>query len=363
METVLQNICDGLLGRGHEVGAIVAGNHFSERDEVLTAPSSCPSNIADVDRGRLIRAASLGVLNSQPLTPGLPRLLRREIQCFQPDLVQIHLPNPVACLSWLAVEPWQQMPPLAIWYHADIIRQRLGRILLAPLLRACLNRARGICVSSDTLARHSSELMLRLDKVEAIPFGIDVTLWQSIQSSYDGPFLFVGRLVGYKGLDLLVATVAELPDARLVIVGEGPLRRSLARRIRQLGASERIKLAGEISHQELVTLMGMARALVLPSLDASETFGLVQLEAMAAGLPVIASRLPTGVAEVCRDHETGLLVEPGSQNDLRQALEHILVDSQQTRAWGAAGRRRVEKEFSADGMISKLEAWYETLLT
>ncbi len=367
METVLQHISEGLLARDHEIRVIVAGRSWLDRHEALAAVGVDDHAVTDGDgtdaaRGRLTRAASLGVFNSQPLTPGLPRLLRRELSEFRPDLVHVHLPNPAACFSWLALALWHAMPPLAIWHHADITRQRLGKVLVAPLVRSCLAQARGICVSSTSLADGSADLLACRDKVTTIPFGIEVNPWSEVDSSFDGPFLFVGRLVPYKGLELLVDAFVELDDTPLVVIGEGPLRAKLAARVRRAGVADRIQLVGEVSSARMVELMGSAQALVLPSLDRSETFGVVQLEAMAAGLPVITSRLPTGVAEVCRDGETGVLAEPGSRPDLQAAVRLLRDDRDLARALGAAGRRRVIEHFTAERMIDRLVDWYATLL-
>jgi glycosyltransferase involved in cell wall biosynthesis len=107
--------------------------------------------------------------------------------------------------------------------------------------------------------------------------------------------------------------------------------------------------------------MGHARALVLPSVQASETFGLVQLEAMAAGLPVISTGLPTGVAEVNVDGQTGRVVAPGDVAGLAVALRELLADPARGRNWGEAGRRRLCEHYRRDRMAARLERWYAGL--
>jgi len=358
METALHHICQGLLARGHQVTALVAaaGSRGSREPLIPEAPAAA---------GRLIRAGSLAVLFSQPLAPSMPFLLRRELAGWRPDIVHLHLPNPGACAACLALLPRRldrgRGPALAIWYHADITRQRVGGFLVRPLVKNCLARAAGIAVSSVALRRHSPLLAPWRDKVEVIPFGIAPDEWQGVASTNDGAFLFVGRLVYYKGLPLLLEAARRLPGAELAIVGDGPLRRKLESQTRGSGLQGRVRFTGELSGAELRAEMGRARALVLPSAWASETFGLVQLEAMAAGLPVISTGLPTGVAEVNVDGVTGRVVPPGDVEALTAALAELLEHSERGRAWGEAGRRRVRQEFSRSTMVAGLEAWYESL--
>jgi glycosyltransferase involved in cell wall biosynthesis len=353
METVLRLMCEGLLDRGHDVTALVSGQAWRDREELIAGPRSGRT-------GRLLRAGTWATVNGQPLSPGLPRRLAAALRDEAPDVVQLHLPHPAACAAALRALPRRGCagPALCVWYHADITRQRLGAGLVRPLIRACLGRAEGIAVSTATLRDRSRLLAPHRARVRVIPFGIDADSWAVATPEPDGPFLFVGRLVYYKGLRPLLEAVRRTPAARLVVVGDGPLRRDLERRGRGAGLAGRVRFAGELPEDELRREMGRARALVLPSDGAGETFGVVQLEAMAAGLPVISTRLPTGVAEVNRDGETGRVVPPGDAAALAEALAEILAAPAQARAWGEAGRRRVGARFGWDTMLDALEAWY-----
>jgi rhamnosyl/mannosyltransferase len=359
METVLRHLCEGLLARGNEVTAIVAATQAGDSSERLVSEPGGRE-------GRLVRAGCLAVCNSQPLNPTLPLLLRRELSLHPPDIVHLHLPNPAACAAWMVVQFGRTStvgsPRLAIWYHADITRQRLGKLVVGPLVRHCLARADGICVSSEALSSHSVTLARWRRKVTVIPFGIASDEWTHVRRTASGPFLFVGRLVYYKGLFNLIAAMAKVPHAELVIVGDGPLKSRLAERIRQDRLQQRVRLAGELSPAALCEVMGSACALVLPSSRPSETFGLVQIEAMAAGLPVISTKLPTGVAEVNVDGVTGRAVPPDDRNALAGAMLELQRDPQLGRKWGDAGRQRVQAEFRREVMIQRVETWYAKLI-
>lgn len=354
METVLHELSVGCLARGCAVSVITAGDGVSPARETF-GPGG---------RGRLRRLPVAAHVNSQPLTLGLVSALRREILDFAPDLVQLHLPNPLAAAAWLILEglPGADLPPMAVWYHADITRQRLGRVLVQPLLDRCLHRAAGISVSSRALAETSPILKAHRDRVEVVPFGIDPSPWDQVEPRGDGAFLFVGRLVPYKGLRILFEALAAVGQAELVVVGTGPQRAELEGLAAALEVEGRIRFAGDLTREQLAREMGTARALVLPSLDRSETFGLVQLEAMAAGLPVIVTDPGTGVAAVGIPDETCLVLPPGDAEALARAMRTLLDDPRRAEAMGAAGRRLFREKFDRDAMIRPLMAWYENLL-
>jgi glycosyltransferase involved in cell wall biosynthesis len=155
----------------------------------------------------------------------------------------------------------------------------------------------------------------------------------------------VGRLKAPKDFPTLIRALSGLrPDSfEAVIVGEGPDRPRLEEEIEALGLSGRVRLAGE--RRDVPELLAAADVFVLPS--ASEGLPVSVLEAMAAGLPVIASRVG-GVPEQVSDGETGLLVEPGDPNELTAALDRLIADPSLRRRLGAAGRARAEQAFDLD---------------
>ena len=346
------------MDRSCEVTVLSAGEGPLDRQETVTGLHSGRP-------GRLVRASVYGHVNSQPLTLTLMGLIRREIARLDPDLVHLHLPNPLAAAAWLGLRADRSLdsPPLAIWYHADITRQRVGRFLVRPVVNACLKQAGGISVSSAPLALRSPVLAGWQDKVRVIPFGIDPSPWNQIVPTLDGPFLFVGRLVPYKGLDVLFEALVRVPAAELVLVGEGPLESRLVALAADLDIAGRVVFAGPMDQAGVAGHLTRARALVLPSVDISETFGLVQLEAMAAGVPVIASDLPTGVREVGEPDRTCLLVSPGDVDALARAMTSLQEDPETAGKMGAAGRRRFQNHFTRDMMLDRLLDWYSLLVS
>jgi len=352
MESVLREQCLGLLAAGCRVTALVAASDPEDRVEALDAGG----------RGRLVRCGAATVLASQPITPSLLHHLRLDVQREPPAAVILHGPNPLAAAMLLAVR--RCLPPrcaLTVWHHADVARQRLGRRLVRPWTDALLRACDGVAVSSAALRDGSRELASVRDRVHVIPFGVDASRWDPAARRDGGRFLFAGRLVYYKGLDLLLDAVARTPGAALDVVGDGPLAARLRSRVRDEGLADRVRLLGELSDAELDRLLATCRALVLPSDHGSETFGVVQLEAMAAGVPVVWTSLPTGAAGVGVPDVTGLRVPPGDGDALAAALARLHAEPALARALGDAGRRRVETEFDRGAMTRAILAWLADL--
>lgn len=357
METVLENLVEGLLDAGVQVNTLVSGQDTSDRVSTVRGPI-CGKE------GRLVRMSRAGQLNSQPLNTTMLSRLRQEIEIFQPDLVHLHLPNPLAAMAWMALNSFygRRMPKLAVWHHADITRQRVGAKFVRPLIQSIFKKSQGICVSTESLAKNSKCLVGRGEKTKVIPFGINPEPWINLQPSHSGPFLFVGRLVPYKGVEILLDAIVKVPGSQLNVVGNGPLESSLNNKLVRLNLVDRVKIHNSCNAQQLNDLMSEARALVLPSLDQSETFGLVQLEAMAAGVPVIASKLPSGVAEVGISGETCLLVPPADAAALASALTRMQNEPGLARTMGAASRNRFQTCFTREIMVKKVVEWYQQLL-
>jgi rhamnosyl/mannosyltransferase len=175
--------------------------------------------------------------------------------------------------------------------------------------------------------------------------------------------LFVGRLRHYKGVDVLIDAAARLPEpAHFLIVGVGPLAAALQHQAQRNGVADRVHFLGELSDEAVTALYHAADVFVLPSTNRAETFGIVQLEAMACGLPVICTELGTGTSYVNQHGVTGLVVPPQNSEALAAALRQLLEHPEQRRAFGAAGRRRVEQAFTREEMLRRTLAFYEEAL-
>lgn len=297
-------------------------------------------------------------------TPLVPALVSRLRAARDFDVVQVSLQNPMAVLAVLAARPPGR---LVAWYHHDIVRQkRLGRAF-APLQAAFLRRADAVVATSREYADSSETLRAFADKVHVIPLGVDARRLglegaedaaRRLRERFGGPLVvFVGRLVYYKGLGCLLEAMRGL-DARLLVVGRGPLEGELRASVVRLGLAGRVFFEAVPHDRPIAPFWLAADAAVLPSTERTEAFGLSLVEAMLCGKPVVATRLGTGTTTVCRDGVTGLVVEPGDPAALRGALARLLGDPALSRRLGEAGRELARELFSARAMARSFVELY-----
>jgi glycosyltransferase involved in cell wall biosynthesis len=352
METVLQDLCRGEL-RSVQTHALVTNRARRTTHDVM-------------DGVPVTRVARLMTVGSVAVAPTLPLWLARA----EADLIVLHEPNPMALLAYFVARP---PAPLIIWYHSEVVRPGWRyQIFYRPLLEFALRRASRVVVASPPMADVPA-LAAHRHKCGVIPYGLDPDRFRPTASVMAGAdalrsragspiLLFVGRLVRYKGLDVLLRALPGL-DAHLVILGDGPRRGALEQTVRELGLGARVHLAGDVSDEERLEWLHACAALVLPSTTRQEAFGMVQLEAMLCERPVVSTGLPTGVPWVNVHGETGLVVPPGDTASLRAALERLIADGNLREALGRAARRRVLKMFTAETMCAATVALYQQLAT
>jgi rhamnosyl/mannosyltransferase len=343
MERVVQSLC-----------AVTAGRLDSS---VLAFNAGRRTVIDEVDGVSVTRVGTWGAVGSVAVAPGFPMRLSR----IDADVLILHEPNPWALLSYAAVRP---RLPLAIWFHSDVVRPALQyQLFYAPIARPAYRAARRFLVSSPALAEHATALQPFRDRVTVIPFGIDVDAWrpsegvqrraEAIRRAAGGPIaLFAGRHVPYKGVPVLIEAAAPL-DVEVVIAGDGPMRASWSALAARQSGPARFSFPGEIDDLELRALLVACDMFVLPSVTRAETFGYVQLEAMACGKPVISTALPTGVPWV---NQSGLVVPVNDVEALRAAISRLAANPGLASRVGAAGEARARSEFSMSAMGDRLVA-------
>lgn len=317
----------------------------------------------DVSGVHVVRVGTIGAAGSVHIAPAMMYWMRR----MAADLMIFHEPNPWALLSWQLARP---RTPLFLWYHSDVVRPALQYALFyAPLARPVYRSAKRIIVSSPPLGEHAAVLDDFRDRIRVVPFAIEPGAWRAdaptrtradaVVKEFGGPFvLFVGRHVPYKGVDVLLRALAGT-DIRCVIAGDGPRRATWQRLATSLNLDGRVTFTGDVSDERLRTLMHAATALVLPSTTRAEAFGYVQLEAMAAAKPVIATDVPSGVSWVTQHGRTGTIVPAGDVDRLRAAMLDLIGNPETAAALGAEGRRRVEDEFTMERLRERLRSLYE----
>ena len=334
--------------------------------QVLVANTSART-VREAWRGvPVTRIASFGSIGSVGICPGFPFALAAAAR----DVTVLHEPNPVALVSDCVTF---SHGPLVVWFHSEVVRpQWKYELLYRPFLRRVLSRASRIVVSSPRLAEYARELSDFRHKCVVIPFGLDTSHLAetpaiaeraaAIAREFPGPrVLFVGRLVPYKGVDVLIDAMASV-QATCLIIGDGPLRASLESHAASRGVSSRVRFLGGVSDADLAAHLHACDLFVLPSVTRQETFGVVQLEAMACGRPVVSTDLETGVPWVNQHETTGLVVRPGDAAALAAALTRLSGDPALRERFGAAGRARVASQFTVEAMTRATTALYEEVV-
>lgn len=316
-----------------------------------------------------IAKAGINVDGSLVLSPGLC-LAARSLHREKPfDLLHLHFPDP---MSHLAAMMLPSVPHVITW-HADIFRHRTALAFYRPFLRRAAENAAAIIVATEAHWRNSPILATLTvpEKIRIVPFGFDLDRFArpapqlaELRRRHPGRIIFsLGRHVYYKGFDVLLRAMTQLPpDIGLILGGTGPLTPELKALAGELGLEERVHFAGLIEEDMLPAYFQLCDVFCLPAVSRAEAFGIVQVEAMAAGKPVVSTRLGNGVDLVNRDGETGLTVEPGDPAALASALGSLLDDPERAARLGRAGHERALAEYGLRQMVERTFEIYRDVL-
>ncbi|AHY45664.1 Glycosyltransferase [Rubrobacter radiotolerans] len=353
-------LSDHLKQRGHEV-AVISPDDPPDRITRLLHPRlgnvrPLPGRISPV--GRTLSLYSNGTLIGIALSPRVFTATRRAMERFRPDVVHVHEPL-VPLAGWAAVRAAKGLGvPVVGTFHAHYpdgcAHYRYFDRILAPVYRSLDARVAVSAMAAKTVVRHFG------GEFRIVPNGVDLERFSCPQGGgarNRREILFVGRSAPRKGLPVLLDAferlLGDLPQARLVIVGsqrkEVPLPESVSRNV---------EVRGMVSEGELVRAMCSASVLCAPSVRA-ESFGMVLIEAMAAGLPVLASDIP-GYDSVVSHGKNGLLSPPGDPEALKDALLGLLGDPALRERLAAEGRRDARR-YAWATLAGELESVYRSV--
>lgn len=325
--------------------------------------------VEDIDGVRVVKVGRQATVSSAPISMALPAWMRRLTRGA--DIAHLHFPYPIGELSYLLAGRARR---LILTYHSDIVRQKTLLRFYKPFLLRVLERADAITVSNPRYIETSPYLRPHAAKCVVIPHGQDTARFASpsaaavaeadaLRARY-GPriVLFVGLLRYYKGVSFLVDAMRQV-DARLLIVGAGPEGAALRAQAAAPELRDRVAFLGRVSDEALAGLYRACDVFVLPSIERSESWGAVQIEAMAAGKPVVCTELGTGTSYVNRHEITGLVVPPRDAEALAAALGRLLGDDALRSRLGQAARDRALTELSKEAMVERILALYRSQLT
>lgn len=337
----VRELAPRLADRGHHV--VVLAPVRGRADEPWVAPVGRPVDIP--------YNASNAPIDPRPWSR---RRVRAVLDRFEPDVVHVHEPLTPSTSMWATMA---SRAPVVATFHSGATRSRLFDLAAPPLRRVARRIAVRIAVSDAAAAFAGDRIG---GTFEIVPNGVDVARFATATPGDLGEgtkLLFVGRLDERKGFPTAVAAFARLagdrPGLRFVVVGDGPDRTAadgLAPEIR-----DRITFLGSVPNRDLPPIHA-ACDLYLGTSVGGESFGIVLVEALAAGLPVVASDIP-GYDEVVRDGVDGLLVPPRDPEALSTAAARVLDDPALSASLAAAGRDRAAS-FDWEVVTGRIEALY-----
>lgn len=359
MELFLSDLMGAQLRLGVDPVAIVH-DHRTSYKRILS-----PIQPDKAEKQRIYRVPSFGRLLFAPVSPHFPFWLHRIMKQEKPDVLHLHLPNTSAFhVLWSSTA---QSIPWVIQWHSDVDAPNHKLLTIAysaykPFEQRLIGQARFVVATSPPYANASTALKPWVRKCRIIPLGVDVKrlsepssramAWAELNWTQQTVRLIsIGRLTYYKGHEVLIQAMARVTGAQALIVGEGERFGELSSLINTLGVGNKVRLLGRCSQDELLGLLKTSDCMCLPSLERTEAFGVVLLEAMRFGKPIVASDIPgSGVPWVVQHGNTGILVAPHDSVALAKHLQAI-VDSEALRnKLGSSGLNRFNNHFQIENV-------------
>jgi len=347
-------LAEYLRARGHDVDVVTSGTRL---------PTADPPYV--IRLGRTIPVPINQSIGRITFTPRLLSRLQRILEAKPYDILHLHPPlSPSIPLALLHLSERVNIGTFHA-AHRNLFLYDVFQNVLTRYVRKLHGRIAVSRVAAESVARYFP------GEYTIIPNGVDVRRFRPdlppIPWMHDTPafhVLFVGRFEPRKGLLYLLRAVYllrnRIPELRLVVVGDGPLRAFYQREVGRLGIRDRVVFVGRVSREQLPRYYVSADVFVSPATGA-ESFGIVLLEAQACGTPVVASRIP-GYAQVIRDGENGLLVPPRSPRHLARALFQLYRNPAKRAALRAKGLAVVRERYAWDRVAAQVEAFYYDVL-
>jgi glycosyltransferase involved in cell wall biosynthesis len=321
-----------------------------------------------IDGIQVKRLNYMGKIANTNITPKLPQTILKE----DFDIIHTHLPTPWSA-DWSAVVSLIKNKPLILTYHNDIVGEGIYsyiaksyNFILLPLL---LKSAKKIIVTHKRYIDFSPHLKEYIKKIEVIPPGIDLDKFKPMPQTKrrEKIILFVGildKFHRYKGLDYLIKAMTfikrDIFNVKLIVGGNGVLKEEYIKLSRSLGLEKQIDFVGFIPQNKLIEYYNNCDVFVLPSLSSEqEGFGIVLLEAMACGKPVVTTNI-VGLAENIKSIGSGRVIEPGKEIELSKAIIEILNNEDLANEMGQKARKLTEENYSWNLIAKKiLELYYD----
>ena len=363
VEKVMWDLTKGLNAKGVDCDMLCAALSpcKPDPDDGPAVVEESPLTFGMGGNGRCICVRARAKKAATMIAPAMIKWLRRHKDDY--DIIHVHHPDPMACLA-LRCSGFKGK--VVLHWHSDILKQKAILLFYKPLQSWLIRRADRIAGTTPVYVAQSPYLKDVQDKLHIIPIGIEDNVRKPGHCDRgDERLVFsLGRLVPYKGFSYLIQAAKLLPDNyRVVIGGMGPLKEDLQAEIDAAELGNKVVLAGYLSTEQVRSLYNECTLFCLSSVMKTEAFGIVQLEAMSCGKPVVATRIPaSGVAWVNEEGVSGLNVEPRDARALADAIVAVCEDPVRYAQFCEGARKRFEQNFTFDAMIGNAAALYNELL-
>lgn len=335
--------------------------------DMMCAATNGESRIISVnEHAKVICCHTLAKVAATMISPAMIFALKKVQDQY--DIIHVHHPDPMACLALLLSG---YKGKVVLHWHSDIQKQRILLRLYSPLQKWLIRRADKIVGTSPVYLSESPFLRKVQHKTVCLPIGVDPMCpdaagVRKIKDRYKGKKIIfsLGRLVTYKGYEFLIAATKYLKDNYMILIGgTGALREKLQEEINSMHLRGKVKLLGHVSDEELPSYYGACDVFCLSSVQKTEAFGIVQIEAMSCGKPVVATKIPhSGVSWVNAHEESGINVVPGDAYALAKAIEAIVENGAAYDRYSEGALNRYQKLFTKEKMIAKCKELYDGLM-
>ncbi len=344
IERFVHDLAGVQVKKGHEVCVLAHQAGFGKK------------TVSEQIKGvKVCRVRSLGQAAYAPIAPEFPLVLFSLLHRFKPDVIHAHVPNPSAFWLLFIRKPCF----LVLHWHADVDVSSMDRKMgflyqfYRPWEVLLLKKADRVIATSHAYFNASRPLSRFKKKTRVVPLGIDPERLAGVSpASFPKTphtlftVLSVGRFTYYKGFEFLVDAAEKVPDAEFILVGDGPCYSAIKKRVAQKRLEDRVHLPGRVDDNRLRELFSRCDAFCLPSVERTEAFGMVLLEAMCFGKPLITTKIEgSGVLEVNIDGVTGLQVPPADSKALAEAVNILKHNRTACIQMGEQARRRLERHF------------------
>ena len=354
MERMMYDIVQGFSSKGY-------------RCDLLCAAADGASDVYTLnDNGKIMCTPTWFTVAATKITPAMIWKLRRI--CNEYDILHIHHPDPMANLALLTSG---FKGKVVLHWHSDILKQKNLLKIYKPLQDWMIRRADLVVGTSPVYLKESPHLTEASGKMACLPIGVqqvepDKDRVKAIRDKYPGKKLVftVGRLVGYKGHKYLIDSAKYLPEDYVILIGGGgPLSAEMQKQIDEEGLSGKVVLLGRLSDEDLADHYGACDLFCLSSIWKTEAFGMVQIEAMSCGKPVVATKIPgSGVAWVNKHGYSGLNVPPEDSAAIAEAIRCVLADEQTYQTFSVNAKARYEEHFTMPLFLDRCGEIYERVL-